>query len=734
MLDNNIIYNEEKNYFHLSNNTISYIIGVEKDRYLSHLYFGNKLSDYNRCNSILEIDRGFAINPEFDDRKFSQSTLNQEYSSIGYGDFRNPAFLFEQTDGSHTFDFRYKGYTIIDGKQLSADYPHVKASSKECKTLQLVLQDVVADVELVLSYTILQDIAAIVRKVEVHNNSSKMIKLNKIDSCMLDFPNDNYEITTLSGSHTHEANINTREICQGNQGFSNHRYASGPFNNPFVAISTKNANEEYGEILGVAHVYSGSSAINVELDAYDSIRLNVGIDSTTFKWELGAGESFETPECILVYSNNGFQAMSHAYHKIINNHIISLKFRGQPRPILVNNWEATFMDFDNTKIIEFINESAKVGAELFVLDDGWFKGRNNDSSSLGDWIVDKDKFPNGLEEIQQSCKNQGLQFGLWFEPEMVSESSDLYKKNPEWVLSTPKYDNLFGRNQLVLDLGNDEVQEFIISTISEYIIKYELSYIKWDMNRHISDIYSSSLSSDKQGEAGHRYMLGLYKVLKNLTDKFTDVLFEGCASGGGRFDIGMLQYFPQIWASDNTDAVCRTTIQYGLSLVYPPSTMGAHISDVPNNQVGRITPMQTRFVVAMSGLLGYEFDLISQSVEEKNMLLKYSNLYKQYRKRLMNSDYYRLKNPFVSNEMAHCFVSEDKELVIAMYVRKISEPSYKIKYLRFKGLEKNALYKEEKTQKIYSGSELMNIGLTLPRVKYDFFGELYILEKVSNNG
>lgn len=734
MLDCTIMYNEEMNYFHLSNNTISYIIGVEKDRYLSHLYFGNKVSNYNRCNSILEIDRGFAINPEFDDRKFSQTTLNQEYSSIGYGDFRNPAFLFEQIDGSHTFDFRYKSYTIIDGKEYSDDYPHIKANKGECKTLKLVLLDCVADVELILSYTILQNVSTVVRKVEVHNNSSESVWVNKIDSCMMDFPNDNYQITTLSGSHTNEGNINTRGIHQGNQGFSNHRYASGPFNNPFVAISSKGTNEEYGEVIGIAHVYSGGTSVNVELDAYDSIRVNVGIDPTTFKWRLGAGESFETPECILVYSNSGFQAMSHAYHVVINEYIISAKFRAKPRPILVNNWEATFMNFDNSKIIEFIKESARVGAELFVLDDGWFKGRNNDSTSLGDWIVDADKFPNGLEEIHQACKNIGIQFGLWFEPEMVSMSSELYKNHPDWVLSTPNYDKLFGRNQLVLDLGNEKVQQFIIDTLSEYIVKYELDYIKWDMNRNISDIYSSTLSSDRQGEAGHRYMIGLYRVLKTLSNRFTDVLFEGCASGGGRFDIGMLQYFPQIWTSDNTDAICRASIQYGLSLVYPPSTMGAHISDVPNNQVGRITPIQTRLVVAISGLLGYEFDLAKQSDEDIEMLLKFSKLYKKYRQVIMKSRYFRIKNPFTSNEMAHCFVSENSELVVAMYVRKLSEPSYKIKYLRLKGLEVNGLYREKKSRKIYSGSELMSIGLTLPRAKLDFHSELYILERVNNNG
>ena len=422
--------------------------------------------------------------------------------------------------------------------------------------------------------------------------------------------------------------------------------------------------------------------------------------------------------------------MSRTYHNLYLNRLCRGKFKNKHRPILINNWEATFFDFNADKIEDFAKEAKNLGMELFVLDDGWFGKRNDDKSSLGDWFVDRNKLPKGLDDLVKKITDLGLEFGIWFEPEMISEDSNLYKIHPDWCLRVPSRDPIVGRNQLVLDLSRREICDYVIESVSNILSNPLITYVKWDMNRHLTDLWSNELPPKRQKETAHRYMLGLYYILENLTRKFPDVLFESCSSGGGRFDAGMLYYMPQTWTSDNTDAVCRMKIQYGTSLVYPPITMGAHLSDVPNNQVGRVTPLETRAHVAMSANFGYELDLTKISEEEKDSIKEQVKLYKEIRDIVQFGDFYRILSPFEGNEAAWNMVSKNKEEFVGMYFKILSEPATSIKILKFKGLNPNYYYEDIETKEVFGGDELMNVGITLKRVKKDFISKLWRFKKV----
>ena len=727
----NIIYDSSTKTFHLHNKNMSYVMKVIKDGYLSHLYWGKKINKYNESNPIGFYDRGFCPNPDPTDRTFSLDTIPHEYSAYGNGDFRTPAYQVEQENGSRVTDIRYKGHRIYDGKPSLDGLPSTYIEDDlEAKTLEIVMEDKLIGLEVTLIYTIYRDMDVIARSVKFKNYGKESLTLERALSASVDFRDKDFDLITLYGAHTNEKNIARRPIIFGIQMVESSRGASSPQQAPFIALVRKNTDEDHGEVYSFNFVYSGNFMAQVQVDQYCNTRVNMGLNDFDFSWLLESGETFQTPEVIMTYSSKGLNEMSRTYHNLYLNRLCRGKFKNKHRPILINNWEATFFDFNADKIEDFAKEAKNLGMELFVLDDGWFGKRNDDKSSLGDWFVDRNKLPKGLDDLVKKITDLGLEFGIWFEPEMISEDSNLYKIHPDWCLRVPSRDPIVGRNQLVLDLSRREICDYVIESVSNILSNPLITYVKWDMNRHLTDLWSNELPPKRQKETAHRYMLGLYYILENLTRKFPDVLFESCSSGGGRFDAGMLYYMPQTWTSDNTDAVCRMKIQYGTSLVYPPITMGAHLSDVPNNQVGRVTPLETRAHVAMSANFGYELDLTKISEEEKESIKEQVKLYKEIRDIVQFGDFYRILSPFEGNEAAWNMVSKNKEEFVGMYFKILSEPATSIKILKFKGLNPNYYYEDIETKEVFGGDELMNVGITLKRVKKDFISKLWRFKKV----
>ncbi|MGG4216400.1 alpha-galactosidase [Paenibacillus sp. FSL L8-0638] len=718
-----IYIDKEKLLFHLQGSNTSYVMQVIRGGYLSHLYWGKKIQNYRGSNKIIFMDRGFSPNPDGEDRAFSLDTIPQEYPSFGNSDFRIPAYQIQLENGSTVTDFRYKEHRVFQGKPKLKGLPSTYAEDDgEVATLEIVLEDPLIDVKVVLCYSLYQKRDVITRSVRFENEGRQQLKLLRALSASVDFRDDEYELITMYGAHNNEKNIARRKILPGIQMVDSCRGASSPQQAPFMALVRKGTDEEQGEVYAFNLVYSGNFTAQTQVDSYRNTRVTMGINPFDFTWLLEPEESFQTPEVVMVYTENGLGGMSRIYHDLYRNRLCRGPFRDKERPILINNWEATYFNFDANKIEQLAKEAQSVGVELFVLDDGWFGKRDDDNTSLGDWVVDRRKLPDGLPDLANRIRNLGMEFGLWFEPEMVSIDSDLYRKHPDWCIHVPDRPYTLGRNQLMLDLSRKEVCEYVIKSVSDILSDVPITYVKWDMNRHMTDVGSAALPPERQRETAHRYILGLYNIMEELTSKFPNVLFESCSSGGGRFDAGMLYYMPQTWTSDNTDAICRLKIQWGTSLVYPPITMGAHVSTVPNHQVGRITPLETRGYVAMAGNLGYELDLTTLTVEEKEVVKKQIALYKEMRSLIQFGNFYRMINPFDENEAAWSFVSEDQTEMAASYFKVLSQPAAAIKTLKFKGLNPDYVYRNVETGELFGGDELMHVGITLARVKQDFLG------------
>ncbi|MGF9643561.1 alpha-galactosidase [Paenibacillus sp. MABNS29] len=718
-----IYIDKEKLLFHLQGSNTSYVMQVIRGGYLSHLYWGKKIQNYRGSNKIIFMDRGFSPNPDGEDRAFSLDTIPQEYPSFGNSDFRIPAYQIQLENGSTVTDFRYKEHRVFQGKPKLKGLPSTYTEDDgEVATLEIVLEDPLIDVKVVLSYSLYPKRDVITRSVRFENEGRQQLKLLRALSASVDFRDDEYELITLYGAHNNEKNIARRKIVPGIQMVDSCRGASSPQQAPFMALVRKGTDEEQGEVYAFNLVYSGNFTAQTQVDSYRNTRITMGINPFDFTWLLEPEESFQTPEVVMVYTENGLGGMSRIYHDLYRNRLCRGPFRDKERPILINNWEATYFNFDANKIEQLAKEAQSVGVELFVLDDGWFGKRDDDNTSLGDWVVDRRKLPDGLPDLANRIRNLGMEFGLWFEPEMVSIDSDLYRKHPDWCIHVPDRPYTLGRNQLMLDLSRKEVCEYVIKSVSDILSDVPITYVKWDMNRHMTDVGSAALPPERQRETAHRYILGLYNIMEELTSKFPNVLFESCSSGGGRFDAGMLYYMPQTWTSDNTDAICRLKIQWGTSLVYPPITMGAHVSTVPNHQVGRITPLETRGYVAMAGNLGYELDLTTLTVEEKEVVKKQIALYKEMRSLIQFGNFYRMINPFDENEAAWNFVSEDQTEMAASYFKVLSQPAAAIKTLKFKGLNPDYVYRNVATGELFGGDELMHVGITLARVKQDFLG------------
>lgn len=587
----------QNNKFHLFNNEISYIMEVSRQGDLLHLYFGARV-DAEDINSSV---RGYSFACYADERdvEYSLSALPQEYPAAGASDFRSPAYEMETDKGLHTPELKYKSHKIMKGKPPVNGLPAVYVENdSEAQTLVITTADKVHGIEVKLYYTVFEQFNAICRHSEITNIANSYMYLNSAQSVSLDFPAGEYEYIHLEGAWAREKHIDRNRVHKGMQGFESRRGASGHVENPFLMFFDKGADEAYGNVYGISLVYSGNHRFLVEQEMCETVRVQAGINPFQFRFKLGMGESFVTPEAVMVYSGDGFAKMSNTFHKLYRTRLCRGKWRDKERPILINNWEGTYFDFTKEKLLAIADAASEIGIELFVLDDGWFGKRDNDNCSLGDWYENKEKLGGTLSELAAEMNQRGLKFGLWFEPEMISPDSDLYREHPDWAISVPNVEPHLGRHQLILDYTRAEVRDYIVERITEILDNANIEYVKWDMNRNMSDVYSLHLDAERQGEFYHRYILGLYDVLDRITSAFPDILFEGCSGGGGRNDPGMLYYMPQNWTSDDTDATERLYIQYGGSMVYPASTVGAHVSAVPNHQTGRISSLSMRGTVA----------------------------------------------------------------------------------------------------------------------------------------
>ncbi|MFF2016061.1 alpha-galactosidase [Paenibacillus sp. NPDC058177] len=727
-----IQYLAEERIFHLQSKETSYVIQLLHTGIPAHVYWGRKIRSGALSSILKRTERcSFSPSPFPDDMTLSYDTLAQEYPSYGVGDFRNPAYQIQAENGTTASEALYDKHRIYKGKPALEGLPATYTEHEdEAETLELELVDAVAGLRIILSYTVFEELNAVTRSVRFVNEGQASLKLLRGYSMSVDFRSSDYELLHLSGTWTRERYIERRALASGMQGVESRRGSSSHNQNPFVALLSHGADEDHGEVYGVSLVYSGSFSAQVEVDSYKTTRLSMGINSFDFNWLLEAGQSFQTPEAVLVFSPDGIGAMSRTYHKLYRTRLARGIYRDRTRPVLVNNWEATYFDFNAEKIENIARAGAELGIELFVLDDGWFGHRDNDRSSLGDWFVDRKKLPEGLGDLAERVNKLDMQFGLWFEPEMISPDSELYREHPEWCLHVPDRRRTLGRTQLVLDFSREDVCQAIGDQIVEVLRSAPITYVKWDMNRNMTEIGSALLPPERQRETAHRYMLGLYGMLERITSEFPNILFESCSGGGGRFDPGMLYYMPQTWTSDNTDAVSRLKIQYGTSIVYPISSMGSHVSAVPNHQVHRSTSLEMRGHIAMSGNFGYELDLTQFTEEEKAAVKEQVALYKELRSLVQFGEQYRLLSPFEGNETAWMIAAEDKSEAVVVYARVLAEPNDPLHYLRLKGLDPEADYEWVEGGGVYGGDLLMYAGLPLPDLQGDFQSVLWRFKKV----
>ena len=731
--------NASNRLFHLQTKHTSYVFHVIEDGSLGQLYYGPKIpfkDDYANLNTREEHD---CTNTRTDeDVEFQAELLKQEYAGLGKGDYRYPAFQITYPNGSRTSEFQYRDYELKDGKARLTGLPSTFADdSNDSQTLTVKLAD--GDLELQLHYTVFADEDVIVRSTTFVNHG-KTVFLNRALSAQLDLPDANYDFIQFAGSWSRERHLHRSHLRPGTQSISSLRTASSHQENPFFMLARPHTDNKQGAVFGFNFVYSGNFLDSVEVDQYDTTRVLIGINPDEFGWKLNSGDSFQTPEVIFSYTDNGFNALSQQLGAFYAQHLINPHFAHQERPILINNWEATFMDFTEDKLMPIVERAKELGIEMFVLDDGWFGHRDDDRSSLGDWFVDEKKFNHGIAGFAKRVHDLDMKFGLWFEPEMISIDSKLYQTHPEWMIKTPGRGQTPGRHQFVLDMSRQEVVDYLFGLMSHIIQDAKLDYIKWDMNRNITEMYGADLPADQQLEFSHRYILGVYDLYDRLTKAFPDVLFESCASGGGRFDLGMMYYAPQAWCSDDTDAVERIKIQDGTSYGYTPSMWGAHVSAVPNDQVGRLTSIDMRAKVAYFGAFGYELDVTELSDEEQATIKQQVAFYKQYRKLFQFGTFYRLETPDTSdNVYGWETVSHDKQTAIGMRYQILNgaNPAY-IRYY-FKGLDPERRYTVNDGSEVFSGAELMNAGYFVPRVMNrlqspkvpsDFHADMFIVKAV----
>ncbi|MFR5278888.1 MAG: alpha-galactosidase [Blautia sp.] len=759
-----IIFHKQSKCFHLYNNEVSYIMRIMENGQLENLYYGKKIHDKEDFayfhDEAMRSQMSVCI-PE--PGLLSMQYTRQEYPSYGTGDYRSPAVTIAQENGSRIIDFKYAGHEIYSGKKEILPLPATYVEEKEeAETLEVTLHDNVMDTDLILSYTIYEAYPVITRNTKFVHKGKEKIVLERAMSASVEFLDMDYEMVQLSGGWSRERYVKNRKLEMGIQSIQSlNGTCCGAEHNPFLALKRPHTTESQGEVYGFSLVYSGNYLGQVEVSTFDMTRVMMGINPEDFSWELKSGESFQTPEVVMVYSDKGLNKMSQTYHRLYRKRLMHGEWRDKARPILLNNWEATYFDFNEEKILTIAKKAKEAGVELFVLDDGWFGARNDDYRGLGDWYVNLEKLPDGISGLSKKVEELGLKFGLWVELEMVNKDSDLYRAHPDWIISAPNRFESHARHQNVLDFSRKEVVDYIYEMIAKVIRESSISYIKWDMNRYMSEPYSKGSAPCEQGKVMHKYILGVYDLYTRLTTEFPHILFESCASGGARFDPAMLYFAPQTWCSDDTDASERTKIQYGTSYVYPIVSMGSHVSAVPNHQMHRITPIETRANVAYFGTFGYELDLNLLSDAEIETVKKQIAFMKEHRELIqMDGDFYRLLSPFEGNETAWMIVSSDKTQAVAAFYQRLNKVNASWLRLKLDGLDANTKYEvscdmapvasydakiaeayghktEEDSVKTYQayGDELMSAGIPIDREELnkkggDFASLLYTLKKV----
>ena len=713
-----IHYQREKQIFSLHTEHTTYQMKVDDLGFLLHLYYGSSISgdmDY----LLTYYDRGFSGNPADagDNRTYSLDALPQEYPVLGVGDYRNSALVIHNADGSDCCDLRYVSHEIKEGKYELPGLPAVYAEEEDAQTLEIVLEDAVSGVQVRLLYGVLEKEDIITRSAVIVNRGKDAVTIEKAASSCLDFLTGDYELLSFYGRHAMERNLQRTEIVHGSYAIGSRRGTSSHQYNPAVILAKKGTTEDYGGCYGMVFVYSGNFLFEAEKDQYDQTRAVMGLQSEYFHYPLAEKEQLIVPETILTYSGSGLGELSQRYHRCIREHICRGKYSRQARPILLNSWEAAYFDFTGETILKLAASAAELGIDMVVMDDGWFGKRDDDNSGLGDWRVNEEKLGCTLGELIRGVNDAGVKFGIWIEPEMVSENSDLYREHPDWAMRIPGRKPVRGRNQLMLDFSREDVRKLIFEHICDILDQGNIEYVKWDMNRSIAEVYSAV---NCPGRVTYDYMLGVYDFLEKLMQRYPNLLIEGCSGGGGRFDAGMLYYTPQIWCSDNTDAVDRLRIQYGTSFFYPVSAVGSHVSASPNHQTGRSTSLHTRGVVAMAGTFGYELATDGLTEAEKEEIKKQIVQYKKYADLIQNGYYYRLSNPFQDACAAWMFAAKDKKTVLLNVVLLENHGNMTITYVKLKVLAADALYEDTETGNCYYGSALMEGGLPMPAEKKEY--------------
>ena len=715
----NIFYNEKDKAFKLRANNTDYMMKVCGEGYLAHIYYGNKVPDED-LTYLLRLDESpFTPATNDRDRASFMDTLPFEYPCFGIGDYRESAFKIMDADGMSTCDLRYVSHKMYEGKPKLEGLPATFATDESgCSTLEITMYDKYADIEVVLIYTAFDKLDVITRSAVIKNKGEKPFKITRALSTCVDFDTDKMDMITLNGSWARERAVERCRLHHAKQLVDSCRGESSHQNNPFVALCDNNADEDKGEVFGFNFVYSGNFYAQAEVTQHKKTRFLMGINPLDFEWLLEKGESFTCPEVVMVHSDEGIGKMSRTFHDLYRNNLIRGEYKDKRRPILINNWEATYFNFDTDKLIDIAKEASKLGIEMLVMDDGWFGHRDSDNSSLGDWFVYEKKLKGGLKYLVDEVNKLGMKFGIWFEPEMISPDSELYKAHPDWAIQIKGRPLTLCREQYVLDYSRKEVRDYVYGMMRKILDSANIEYIKWDMNRQLTEVGSTTLPADRQRELWHRYVLGVYDLMDRLTTDYPHILLENCSGGGARFDPGMLYYSPQIWCSDDTDAIERLKIQHGTSMCYPCSAMGAHVSDCPNHTVGRNTPFKTRGHVAMVGTFGYELDVTRIPQEDRDAIPDQIEEFNKFNKLVRTGDHYRIGNMFEDNTWdAWEFVAKDKSEALFEFVQVFARPNERSRRIKLKGLEPEAYYYEEsEPDKKISGAALMNAGINIAKM------------------
>lgn len=724
-----IRFDEKNKVFLLNTENTSYGIAIVDDRYVEHLYYGAKLVETDIRYLLREDEAPFTPSVNKRETGAFLDFAPMEYPETGMGDYRESALCVRDTGGHRASELCYEGYEILAGKPALEGLPATWGDDSQCSTLKIFCRDSLLGMKVTLIYSVFQGSDALTRSVLIENEGEDPLYIEKVLSACLDMDDKNFEVLSLAGSWARERHIQRLPLGYGRQNIASFKGESSHQEHPFMALVTPGTTQDRGEVYGMNFVYSGNFIAQAEKSQFDSVRMTMGIHPEGFTWKLEPGEKFTAPEVVMVYSAEGLGRMTRTFHDLYREHLIRSPYLQEKRPILINNWEATYFDFDEKKLLEIAKDASELGIEMLVMDDGWFGKRSLDDSSLGDWYVNEEKIKGGLHELVENVKKLGMKFGIWIEPEMISPESELYRKHPDWALQIPGRDITQSRAQYVLDFSREEVVDGIYEMIADVLRSADISYVKWDMNRQLSTLGSYALPADRQGELSHRYMLGVYRMQERLITDFPHLLLENCSGGGARFDAGMLYYSPQIWCSDDTDAIERLAIQEGTALIYPVSAMGAHVSVCPNHTVGRTTPFETRGDVALLGTFGYELDITKLSAEEKEQVKEQVRKYHKYNDLIREGDYYRLEsasdNGFYDSWM---IVEKDKSRALLFYVQMLARANTKSRFVRLAGLDSGKRYAVD--GKEYAGGTLMKAGLRIPSEFGDFKSRLIEIAEV----